>query len=70
AFEKKFDGINLQSKLEESLKNLNTSQTHPNTANMNPIHTSPVQIDPGDVSADRGKKPVDDTLGETKIIRK
>jgi len=37
---------------------------------MNPIHTSPVQIDPGDVSADRGKKPVDDTLGETKIIRK
>ncbi|MGN0362003.1 MAG: hypothetical protein ACI4ET_04105 [Bilifractor sp.] len=75
AFEKKFDGINLQSKLEESLKNLNTSQTHPDQthtdiAHTNPVHMNPDYTSPGRSSLKDESNPVDDTLGETKIIRK
>ena len=83
AFEKKFDGINLQSKLEESLKSLNTNQ---NGRENRQLHTSEnetgkdartsgvaeetIRLDRISPEMEKEAKAGDETLGETRVIRK
>ncbi|MGI6056627.1 MAG: hypothetical protein ACOYBD_06570 [Bilifractor sp.] len=78
AFEKKFDGINLQSRLEESLKSLNTNQngrenrsadtSRGNAGNADKDDT--IRLDPPAPKPEEDAKTKEEALGQTRVIRK